>query len=132
MMHDKTGLPVLMLRFGESVDFRFARVVDLLTQDLMTFDEGRAIREQTKDLITYEAAKAQWLKAPLTYDETAMLVGCPRRFLVRKVNEGVIPCLDFDGRKAFRGHHVEEIQQLFERGEIRYARKGSQPWGPRP
>lgn len=107
------GEPALMLQFGSTVDFRLARMIELLLRDLITPEAA------------FDAAKAQWNKAPLTYDETAMLVGCPRRFLVGKVREDpTFPCLDFGARKVFLGHHVEEIQQRFERGDLRYVRKG--------
>lgn len=114
-VHGKRG-DFLMLRFGETVDFRLARVIELLLVDLTT----------------YEAAKAQWLKAPLTYDEAAMLLGCGRRFLARRVNDDpTFPYSEVGSRKVFLGHHIEEIQQRFERGELRYAKKGGRPWcGP--
>lgn len=118
MTQSRSGEAVLMIRFGLIIDYPVAR--DVLQPLLL-------------NLTTPEAARAQFLKAPLSYVEAATMLGVGRKFLARRVHDDpTFPHGNPTGGKVvFYPWQIDEIQQRLSRGELRYDRSGGHSWrGP--
>lgn len=127
-MYVKIGRPEMTERATITEDRRGEPILTLRKGSVNDDDMARELSELVAQLTTYEALKKRLFDKPFSYGAAARILGVSVRWLQRKVaTDPTFPHRKIGTHVVFDGCHIEEILERFDRGELRYSRRGGRP-----